>query len=474
MGEAMRRGSAAERRRLAIRRNKDLIVRERGGADERGQALLRAGLQPFLDRMSADQWHRRRKTILDQLRARPAQTDLEKATSVRVREDEIGWYLFLCQQALEDPMCTDISQAQRALPFFAGIGARWQHAPKVRGLARKLDELLGDYKKEPDGLIFEILVALSYAACGWEVELLAEQPTKTPDMVARRGDDELYIECKRMCRRTQYAETERNEFLRLWDRAKHVLLGNRQWIWLKGTFHADASELPTEFLSEVLQSALPLGSGEVLIHDSPLATIRARLMDREAVQRHMAKYRVKANSPMLSRVLGGDWAPENAAVTIIHAVKTSQVVDCELPVLGAYIEEIGFACGFTREFDSAISIEKKARDVTKQLSDAVKQVPDDKPSIIHIAAETMEGLDVERRRTEKVMRKIPQFVSDKPVLAVYFHRLQTHQRAEKLYEVDETVDRFQVDGVRLRHIPSAMVVPLDTPMQSGSHWEMDS
>jgi hypothetical protein len=28
--------------------------------------------------------------------------------------------------------------------------------------------------------------------------------------------------------------------------------------------------------------------------------------------------------------------------------------------------------------------------------------------------------------------------------------------------------------VRLRHIPSAMVVPLDTPMQSGSHWEIYS
>lgn len=474
MGEASRRGSLEDRRRLAIKRNKDLLVRQRGDADERGQALLRAGLQPFLDRMSAEQWRQRRKNILEQLDARPAETDLEKATSIRVREDEIGWYLFLCQQALEDPMCTDISQAQRALPFFAGIGARWPHAPKVKGLTRKLDELLGDYKRDPDGLIFEVLVALSYAACGWEVEFLAEQPTKTPDMVARRGDDELYIECKRLSRRTQYAETERNEFLRMWDHAKHVLLDNRQWIWLKGTFHADAGDLPTEFLSEVLKPVLPLGGGELLIHDGPLATIHARLMDRGAVQRHMSQYRVKANSPMLSRVLGGDWAPENAAVTIIHAVKTSQVVDCELPVLGAYIEEVGFACGFTREFDSPISIEKKARDVTKQLSDAVKQVPDDKPSIIHIAAETMEGLDVERRRTEKVMSKIPQFVSDKPVLAVHFHRLQTHQRAEKLYEIDETVNRFQVDGVRLRHIPSAMVVPLDTPMQSGSHWEIYS
>jgi hypothetical protein len=46
---------------------------------------------------------------------------------------------------------------------------------------------------DPDGLIFEVLVALSCAACGWEVEFLAEQSTKTPDMVARWGADDLYI-----------------------------------------------------------------------------------------------------------------------------------------------------------------------------------------------------------------------------------------------------------------------------------------
>lgn len=208
------------------------------------------------------------------------------------------------------------------------------------------------------------------------------------------------------------------------------------------------------------------------MHDSAQATIHARLIDSAAVRSHMDKFHVKANSPMLSRLLGGDWAPENVAVTIIHAIKVSRVVDCEVPVLGAYIDDIGFACGFTRAFDSATSIDKKARDVTKLLSKAVEQVPDDKPSIIHIAAETMEGLEVERRRTEKVFAQIPAFITRKPVLAIRFHRLQGHQRVEKLYEMDETIDQFQIDGVELRGIPHNVVVPSDTPMQRGSHWEI--
>ena len=223
MGEARRRGSEAERQREAIQKHKAELVASMGDVDKRGLGLLRAGMQPFLDRMSPGQWQKRRAAIVQELLARPAEVDLQKATSVRVRSDEIGWYLFLCQQAIEDPMCMDISQAQRALPIFAGIGSRWPHAGAVNGLTGKLDELLSDYRKEPDGLLFEVLVALSYAERGWTVEFLQEGNAKSPDLLVRRGERELFVECKRMARKTAYAETEREQYLRLWDRAKHAL-----------------------------------------------------------------------------------------------------------------------------------------------------------------------------------------------------------------------------------------------------------
>lgn len=472
MGEARKRGTAEVRRRDAIKRNKALLVSQMGDKDERADTAIRAGIAPFIARMSTDEWQSRREAILDWLRTVPEETELEKAKPIRVKSDEIGWYLFLCEQALGDPMCMDVSQAQRALPFFAGIGERWAFAPKVKGLEQKLDEVLHKYKSEPDGLIFEMLVALSYAAKGWDVEFIDQQSTKTPDMLVRKGEKEIYVECKRQVRRSSYAETERNEFLRLWDDAKHVLLANKQWVWCKAMFHAEVSNLPTDFLTQILQSALPLKSGEHLIHDGADATIHARLIDQHAVMRHMAQYQVKSNSPALNVLLGGDWAPPNSSVTTAHLVKTSHVVDCDVPVLGTYIEEIKWACGITRDFDSDVSIDKKARDVTKHLSDAVKQVPADKPSIIHLAAETLEGKDVERRRTQKIMATIPSFLIDKPVLGVRFHRFQSNQSVDKLYEFDETVEQFQPDGIRLDDIPLNVVVPNDVVMKHGSHWEL--
>jgi hypothetical protein len=474
MGQSKRRGSFDDRKHVAIKRNKNVIIEKMGGRDEHIMAVLRAGIEPFLSQLSKGEWQARRRQIIESLKGHPEFTSLEMAKSIRFREDEIGWYLFLCEQTLDDPLCVDSAQAQRILPFFAGIGERWEHAAKVDGLERKIIETLTHYKTAPDGLIFEILVALSYAAKGWNVEFLKEKPpAKSPDMVVRKNGIELFVECKRLDRRTAYSEKERVEFLRLWDAAVPVLIGNKQWVWLKAVFHAEVSTLPTDFLSQILQRTLPIGSGETILHDSTDATINARHIDRQAVNLHLDKFMVKEPSPMLYNLLGGDWAPENSEVSVVVLAKRGNMAGCEVSVLSTYIEAINWACGITRKFDSETSMNKKARDITELLSDAVKQVPQSKPSIIHIAAETLEGRDVELRRTEKVMSKIPSFVTDRPVVGVRFHRLQSNSRTNMLFEFDETVEEFQVgEGVLLKDIPSQVVVPDHVEKVNGRHWEI--
>lgn len=472
MGEARRRGTFKERAEAAIKRNKAQLAKNVSDLDADNAELLRVGLGAFLQQISADAWRARRESIVQHLKGITVAKGLAQAPSVRVPADEIGWYLFLAQQALEDPLCLDVNQASRALPFIVGIGDRWKHAARVQGLDRKIKEVLNDRKAEPDGLIFEILVALSYAERGWEVELLKERPPdKSPDMVARKGDKTLYIECKRQSRRAAYAEKERNDFLRLWHAAREVLISKRQWVWMKAAFHVEVSSLPAAYLSEIVQRILPLREPEALVHDDGNVTIHARQIDELAVQSHLQKFRVKSNSPMLVKLLGGDWAPLNSATTILNLCKTSHVVGCEARILGTYIDEIAWACGVTRKFDSEISIEKNARDVKNLLAEAVRQVPDDVPSVIHIGVET-EFPDVERRRTEKVMTSIPSFIFDRPVLGVRLHLFQANQTIDKLWEFDETVEKFQLDGAKLDDTPSRVVIPTRFELIPGRHWEL--
>lgn len=475
MGEARKRGAYDERRKAAIRRNKAKLTEITGGRDPVLDARLRAGIAPFFARLTPDEWGQRRALIIAALSGITDGSELEKAASIRIKGDEIAWYLFLAEQALNDPLNTDIAQSQRTLVYFAGIGSRWKYAHRVSGMETKLDEIIHTYKSSPDGGIFELCVALGYASKGWEVEFIPTQRgagVKTPDMVARKGGAELYIECKRQDRRAAYAENERNEFLRLWDAARPIIQSNGQWLWMRGTFHVELSSLPVDFLSKILEEELPLPAKEVLLYDGPELTLHVRHIDVAKVQHHFRNNRVKTNSPTLNKVIGGDWAPKNASVTMATIAAVSEIVDCEAPVLGTYIEHVDWACGFTREIDAPVSIEKKARDIKNLLAAAVKQVPSDACSVIHIAAETLEGRDVERRRTEKVKESIPAFVTDKPVLAIRFHRFQGNSSTDLLFEFDETVETFALDGVPLDELPVGVVIPDDVEMQDGSHWEL--
>lgn len=473
MGEASRRGSDEQRSKDAIRRRKSELIEQLGGRDEKADSVLRSGIAPFLERLSPDEWERRRLEIVNALNQRPQPEGLALAEAIRVSDDEIAWYLFLCQQALEDPLCVDSHQLARAAPFFAGIGQRWSHSSRVAGLEKKIYEVLHRYKKEPDGLIFEILTALAYAEAGWIVEFLDEQPqAKTPDMRVTKGNVQLYVECKRLARRTGYSDQERTSFLRLWDASKDILVEKRQWVWFKGVIHVEVDSIDAGFLADIFRDALPINESESTIYDGPEATIQARLIDKQSVKNHLAKWRIKADSPMIAHLLGGDWAPANSSWSVMKEAELSHVVDCEIPLLGRYIENIQWACGFTRYFDAEISLQKKARDITKHLAKAVEQVPADLPSVIHIAAETLEGSVVERLRTEKVMAKIPQFVSNKPVVAVRFHRFQANQTIDKLWEFDETVEKFQINGMKIKDIPQSVVVPDTAQMKSGRHWEL--
>ncbi len=70
------------------------------------------------------------------------------------------------------------------------------------------------------------------------------------------------------------------------------------------------------------------------------------------------------------------------------------------------------------------------------------------------------------------MASIPRFVTNKPVLAIRFHRFQANQTIDKLWEFDETVSKFHVDGFPEDAIPLNVVVQEGTEMKHGSHWEL--
>ena len=123
------------------------------------------------------------------------------------------------------------------------------------------------------------------------------------------------------------------------------------------------------------------------------------------------------------------------------------------------MEKVGFACGMTRIILSDESLRIKARDIRKLLSNAVKQVPKDKPSIIHIGIEATDGVDVEKARNQK-LREIVRFkFDDVPVSLVRLHRFVPLPHADLLFDFIETKDDLYIHNTIPSLIPTFVVVP---------------
>ena len=68
------------------------------------------------------------------------------------------------------------------------------------------------------------------------------------------------------------------------------------------------------------------------------------------------------------------------------------------------------------------------------------------------------------------MSTMMSFISDKPIRGIRFHRFQPNQSIDNLWVFDETVERFEI--APLLDIPTAVVIPDDSNMIEGTHWEI--
>jgi hypothetical protein len=304
------------------------------------------------------------------------------------------------------------------------------------------------------------------------VEFLESTPVeKRPDLRVSKADRVLFVECKRLQRSSEYGEKERQKFLEMWDGIAEILIENRQWLWLRADFKAEVSSLPKSFLSDLISARLPVPPGETTIYEGPEAKIDVRHIDRNKVANHMAKFRVKLNSPAMTTLLGGDWAPLDSAVSVAHMVQPGFVKDSPVPLLGAYADQIGWASGITRKFSSARSIAGKARDIRKRVADAVSQLPKDVESVVHVAYETMDGPEVERHRFERVTETLKRFTTDKRLVSVRVHMLQAHQVLDGMWDFEETVLPWDRIPAHAYDIPVQVVVEPEATMRHGRHWE---
>ncbi|MGL5130753.1 MAG: hypothetical protein ACRC7D_22070 [Aeromonas popoffii] len=395
--------------------------------------------------------------------------------SISIREDRIGWYLYISDAAFNNPIGYDPNEGARIIPILKRLGSELDVLKKIEGIEDKIIKMLTIERSQPDATIFEILVALLWIRNGYEnVKFIGESPpNKRPDISAHLNGYEWNIECKRLSMRAEYSINEKNKWSKMWgDFRKN--LKNKYSMIFEMTFHVELSSLPDNFLSCQLLHLLPNITIPCKVIDNDKISVNVRYVNYDKIKEHLVDYLVKFPSEQFIELIGGK-RDNNFEFTAIVSGKFSEIGDHKANNI--FLDDVEFASAAYWQCDNQQSINTKARDIRKRLSSAVQQLPKELPSIVHIFLETLDGSNVEIARNKKIYNTMKTFNADgKNLAGVYCHLIQSYAPPDQAWVIDETVHYFKKgstsfpEPIKTRSIIIPEHEADDNPQNIPVHW----
>lgn len=415
--------------------------------------------------MTESEWQTRRDAAANRLYdAALGRLDTSDKGRFFAEADVAGWYLFLADAFLDHIWNYEPMYGSRVVPVLSALGRDLELLRDVEGLDDRACRLVTVERRQPNGGLFELLVAAAYRRTGARVAFLPERPgrAKTHDMDVTLAGRCWAVECKRM-ETGEYGERERARMRELWGPCSARLGRAEQSTFCNVHFVVPLEDVHRDYLSEKtrqwMTSDLPslLWSDEVshgVIGELGLGPLRAALADDV----------VMAMSSRMHELLSGRY--------IRHAsyIQALRVKYADNP---RYVEECDLAILLRWESTAPLAIDKKARDVLRKLAEANDQLPDNRPGIVHVGFEAVDGDAVERARYEKILASAARFdPGEKPLEYVYCHYFVPESPPNQAWAYDETT---QWCGVRPTgpHPLGEMflVLPEAADGRTGPHWQ---
>ncbi|MCK9397404.1 MAG: hypothetical protein M0Q44_17670 [Methylobacter sp.] len=441
----------------------------------------------FLSFIKPAEWSERKRAIEKRLedihRPKKSRQDATNYESISFQKHDkncmtMSWYLYLAEMLLIEPTKYEAIQGARIIPVFERLGTDFELLRQVGGINEKVERLLSFGKGrpiEPDATLFEILVALLWKRNGWEnVSFISESiiyREKTPDIRAESENDEWIIECKRLNGRSEYSEKERKKWLKMWCHLRDYLIDKQIPAVLEIVFHVELEPLPDDFLVKELAGKLPLLSSRCIVVSDERWQVSFDTVDFNRAEAYFDKnFCVKNPSSQLCELVAGYYDP-NRGFTCVTLGQSGRFG--EIRANNQYFTSMDFAAGAFWYCDAEKSIDRKARDITDHLANAVKKLPEDKKSIIHVGVETLDGVLVEKKRYERIFNKVTNFDnSGKDLRWVYCHLFQSYAPPTQDWVFDETVSHFShVDFETASPLTDNGVMACDQDIPvDGMHW----
>lgn len=430
------------------------------------QPDLKLAVEYFKSLLKEGEWEGRRTAIATRfyqslVGERPA---TEKGTYYDDR-DLFGWFLFLGEAFNDHPWNYEIYYGSRVVPVLATIGHSLDILKSIDGFEDRAKRLVNSEKAQPNGPLFEMLVAAAYGRAGAKVVMRPETPgqEKSYDLDVELDGKRWAIECKRLEGGGEYAETERLRIHKLWDSACAKLVRQQRSCLLNIEFKVELSQVPDEYIFYRTGRFLN-GSKTGYLWSDRIADGDFSDLSLNDLQDALEKAPIVHPSPLFTKLLTGDQKRGDSLLSMMKIEYASNP---------HYVKEIDLAVLNRWDNQAEAAIEKKARDITKRLSEANSQLPADIPGVVHIGFDCLGKNEIEVRRYNKIISSTRDFDRGTSQLEViYCHYFAPDPTPEDVWAIDETIQWIgRKETSQERPLKSGRVLLSDGPGRKGVHWD---
>lgn len=442
-----------------------------GPPEERGEDWpddpeLRAAVEWFIELLGHDEWERKRTEVAEFFYSSPE----EKVTfDSRGRyfdsSDTFAWYLFHAEAFLDYVWHYEPMTGSKAVPVFKALGQRMDLLKAIPNVEERARRIFGSERSQPNGGLFELLVASKYAELGATVSFKPEQPgiAKTHDLDVELSGRKFAVECKRMDA-GDYAESERARARVLWGPVANQFVRLRRSVFCNANFLVPLEDVPDDYLLSKAHEFLS-GDASNLIWNDEIGWGGIGNVDLAPLNQHLEDYDVLIDGTLFHEFIAGVYI-RNASIiqTTRHMTDASprHMSECDLAIMLRWASV------------SHDSIERKARDITRHLARANEQLPDDCDAIVHIGFDAVDRAEVEVRRRQRIFETVNNFdPGDKRLCRVYCHWFAPESPPHEAWAYDETVNWFDFVPDMPQNFAGAMtvVMPESADFREGVHWE---
>lgn len=381
--------------------------------------------------------------------------------------DAAAWYIFQAETFAVDRQFWVPDAMARIVPVLKRLGQSLDLLRTVIGAEERAARLMNSERRQPDSGLYELLVAAAYRRHGWtRVEFVPEMRggPRTPDLHVARPRTRWAAECKRLVPNT-YATRERACGAALAKPVHALCLARGVSAVVEVKWRVELHTVPAEYLVDRVAEALgdtlhPRWADEV-------SEGRVRPVNWRLARGVLAHDDVYFGSSRMIELLSGVYVHEAD-----HSMAARWRPAPERPFFAEAVYQASVVSWTSLSLEA---MSAKTRHFRSIVADAERQLPDDRPGVVHIGIESSPLMVVAAARHLFNFAEARTFRTTRSrlrwVYANYFMPELTTHRNES-WAFTETIAPYKVG----RHntawpLPNHLVVSPDEEIVDGVFWD---